>query len=280
MLGAPSDIHDLPECPAVVALPTSDPPAMADELPGDDSERDAAAHARKSRQNFSATQLAILECVFNTTPLPRKAVRAQLAEQLALPHRSVQVWFQNRRQKWKTTYRATLMSAVQQQQQEQQQQQQQTATAPGAGAQTSPNGVAAGAPASLPAPGTTSAGAPAAAPAAAHTGSMAQLQRRWQEQWGAHVHAQLALQQQQQQQFMRSQEGNSGHSANAACAKAAPPPAVPPATVAGAQPDAPAIAPDVGESTAACEGLLLLSSFAQVEASHCQHASGLSSAPA
>ena len=96
MLGAPSDIHDLPECPAVVALPTSDPPAMADELPGDDSERDAAAHARKSRQNFSATQLAILECVFNTTPLPRKAVRAQLAEQLALPHRSVQVWFQNR----------------------------------------------------------------------------------------------------------------------------------------------------------------------------------------
>jgi hypothetical protein len=75
-------------------LPHSDPPAME---PDEDSDGldSAAANgvSRKARQIFSATQLAILECVFNTTPLPRKAIRAQLAEQLGLPQRSVQVWF-------------------------------------------------------------------------------------------------------------------------------------------------------------------------------------------
>ncbi|KAJ1624345.1 hypothetical protein T492DRAFT_1047875 [Pavlovales sp. CCMP2436] len=108
-------------------VPPSYPPAMDEALPtvaspspsaDDDSEgHESGGHSatRKSRQNFSGAQLQILELVFISSPLPRKNIRAQLAEQLALPIRSVQVWFQNRRQKWKTTYRASLMSHVQQQ---------------------------------------------------------------------------------------------------------------------------------------------------------------------
>jgi hypothetical protein len=86
---------------ATLVIAALDSPTMEEDSPdaGDDSDSANGARVgamRKVRQNFTTTQLAILECVFNSTPLPRKAIRAQLAEQLGLPQRSVQVWFQNR----------------------------------------------------------------------------------------------------------------------------------------------------------------------------------------
>lgn len=74
----------------ITELPTTE------SLGADDDGEHQGRSARKTRQNFTCKQLAVLECVFNSTPLPRKAIRAQLAEQLGLPQRSVQVWFQNR----------------------------------------------------------------------------------------------------------------------------------------------------------------------------------------
>jgi len=55
----------------------------------------------KYRQNFTWRQLSVLEQVFDVDPLPRQALRVQLAERLGLGQRPVQVWFQNRRQKWR-----------------------------------------------------------------------------------------------------------------------------------------------------------------------------------
>lgn len=51
-------------------------------------------------------QLQVLECVFQTDPLPRRTLRNELATQLGITPRCVQVWFQNRRQKWKHTHQA------------------------------------------------------------------------------------------------------------------------------------------------------------------------------
>ena len=51
-------------------------------------------------------QLQVLECVFQTDPLPRRTLRTELATQLGITPRCVQVWFQNRRQKWKHSHQA------------------------------------------------------------------------------------------------------------------------------------------------------------------------------
>lgn len=46
----------------------------------------------------------MLECIFQTDPLPRRTLRSELATQLGITPRCVQVWFQNRRQKWKSIH--------------------------------------------------------------------------------------------------------------------------------------------------------------------------------
>jgi len=62
--------------------------------------------SKRSRMSFSWRQVAVLEQVFETDPLPASSLRMQLAERLGVPPRSVQVWFQNRRQKWKQSQQA------------------------------------------------------------------------------------------------------------------------------------------------------------------------------
>lgn len=53
------------------------------------------------RSTFTPDQLSVLESAFAVNPLPALAMRHSLAEQLGLTPRTVQVWFQNRRQKMK-----------------------------------------------------------------------------------------------------------------------------------------------------------------------------------
>ncbi|KAJ1629663.1 hypothetical protein T492DRAFT_873011 [Pavlovales sp. CCMP2436] len=53
------------------------------------------------RSTFSPEQLSVLEEAFITNPLPNLAARHLLAEELGLTPRTIQVWFQNRRQKVK-----------------------------------------------------------------------------------------------------------------------------------------------------------------------------------
>ena len=101
---------------------------------GADGEVGAGAEKPRHRQNFTWRQLAVLEQVFDQDPLPKmvrarrarrhhwagstpfpshpspltrvalrsQTVRNQLADKLGVTPRCIQVWFQNRRQKWKT----------------------------------------------------------------------------------------------------------------------------------------------------------------------------------
>lgn len=55
----------------------------------------------KHRKRTSKSQLKILEKTFETNIKPDAILRNQLSEQLGMPPRSVQVWFQNRRAKQK-----------------------------------------------------------------------------------------------------------------------------------------------------------------------------------
>ena len=64
------------------------------------------AKPRRTRQSFSWRQVAVLEQVFEQDPMPPQLLRVQLAERLGVQPRTVQVWFQNRRQKQKQLQQA------------------------------------------------------------------------------------------------------------------------------------------------------------------------------
>jgi len=58
-------------------------------------------HNKKKRQRTSPEQLAILEQIFQTDKMPNQQTRVQLADQLGMSSRRVQIWFQNKRAKVK-----------------------------------------------------------------------------------------------------------------------------------------------------------------------------------
>jgi len=66
-------------------------------LPGGFSDQ----HNKKKRQRTSPDQLAILEQIFQTDKMPSQQTRVQLADQLGMSSRRVQIWFQNKRAKVK-----------------------------------------------------------------------------------------------------------------------------------------------------------------------------------
>jgi len=56
---------------------------------------------KKKRQRTSPDQLEILERIFQTDKMPNQQTRVQLADQLGMSSRRVQIWFQNKRAKVK-----------------------------------------------------------------------------------------------------------------------------------------------------------------------------------
>jgi len=81
----------------------ADPP---DTATSEDAPEAPAGKTTRVRQNFSWRQISVLEQVFESDPFSRPTVRSKLAEGLGVAPRSVQVWFQNRRQKWKSAQQA------------------------------------------------------------------------------------------------------------------------------------------------------------------------------
>ncbi|TGZ59455.1 hypothetical protein CRM22_009069 [Opisthorchis felineus] len=59
------------------------------------------AGRKRTRTNYSGQQITELEFVFRLSHYPNRCAREELAQRLCLPESRIQVWFQNRRAKWR-----------------------------------------------------------------------------------------------------------------------------------------------------------------------------------
>uniref|UniRef100_F1L8C0 Paired box protein Pax-2-A n=1 Tax=Ascaris suum TaxID=6253 RepID=F1L8C0_ASCSU len=67
----------------------------------DESTTSSSTSKRCSRSSFAPEQLACLESVFANSPYPTPAERIALTKKTQLPEARIQVWFSNRRAKWR-----------------------------------------------------------------------------------------------------------------------------------------------------------------------------------
>lgn len=79
----------------------------SDDVDDEDDDSDSPIKAKRRRAN--AKQLEVLNRVFDRTFFPSTQMRAELGRQLGMSPRTVQIWFQNRRQAMRTRERQRLI---------------------------------------------------------------------------------------------------------------------------------------------------------------------------
>ncbi|KAJ3146925.1 hypothetical protein HDU89_005955 [Geranomyces variabilis] len=93
-----------PPTSLVLLTPVASPRSLnqqAQELPITMAIAMQALPAVRKRSRINADQLAILNAVFSHTFFPTTEIRLAIARETGLSARTVQVWFQNRRQQWR-----------------------------------------------------------------------------------------------------------------------------------------------------------------------------------
>ncbi|CAO3610213.1 unnamed protein product [Mucor hiemalis] len=80
-----------------------------DEEDEEDDDDNSSASIKAKRRRANAKQLEVLNRVFDRTFFPSTQMRAELGRQLGMSPRTVQIWFQNRRQAMRTRERQRLI---------------------------------------------------------------------------------------------------------------------------------------------------------------------------
>ncbi|OAD00537.1 Homeodomain-like DNA binding domain-containing transcription factor [Mucor lusitanicus CBS 277.49] len=75
----------------------------------DEEDEDSDSPIKAKRRRANAKQLEVLNRVFDRTFFPSTQMRAELGRQLGMSPRTVQIWFQNRRQAMRTRERQRLI---------------------------------------------------------------------------------------------------------------------------------------------------------------------------